>query len=1440
MTDFFPSIREEEEMWRQVEKVTAARQMASAQATPERVNGIEALHGAYAWLDAGTKVSLGSAGVKPEDPVMKPVAEAAVKKKKKKGFGWHSIGDAVKSGFSNTVGRGLGAAGEVLDPVTGAISSVAKPALRTGFMALEAPIEETVGVLRNVAVTLPGKAGEFVAGAAAGAITGGLVGAAGFNPFTIAGGAIGGAAIGGAMGLASEDVQGEAQWTTQSKLGIAAGRVVAGKKVDTGEGFFVGHDTGLFKMQADRARSVASLEGPGGERTAWTPGRSVANVVAEPGSLQHKALSGLVDGYLNFKGDPSALALAKRGKIVAARKTVDPVGAAGLLASKAGDDLATAIAAESRGTNISKMFNRQLDDHPEILIQLMDETDPIKVKKLLEPVLGVNVSEIPKFVQKRVTIPRLTEAADEIRARVKDSRLMADVPKGMWEYDKPAEAIKKFDDFLKIGKVDETTRLDLNDQFIRSFAGGKGGRMPVLETAMDAVKHVAKRHGANDLVATRMTRLFKDSIEDARHYTAMVISEQSSLNDLPGMKLAGDKMSVKSPHDIAEFLNHGVPIPDMTEISRTVSKLNKVIGHPLTNVTQKTADAMDPLMSAWKRMAILRAAYIPRVVGEEQVRLATAGYDSMFKHPISFIAGRVAAKPRTIRGHKVPGTGGGEVLSLKDVPLSAQDDVAHALNQGRGSEVLSRSGSGHKYRQRISIEDFHKGNDQAYIGGWKGHELDRISHSPIMSRISETLLNNQSLDDFGNAFASGKNPGMKKWIDDLNESLKGSPDEGWFDDPNNARKYFDTLVERVTQFTRNDPVLLQAAAKGVDQVDGVDDAMRALVAADNAPPMVVGDAWAQGLPEQTVKIFDKVTDAMFDVIARKPTNFMSRQPVLEQSYWDNVSRMLPAMAPADQAKAIALAERSKLRPEKIAALKARRGIPFSGQTLGLDDVHDVAAAQAARTVKELLYDLSARKQWSQATRLIFPFAEAWQEMMTTWSKLLVQNPVALRRGQQIVEGARGAGFFHTDQYGQEVFTYPGSEFITEKIVGSPIGINAAASGLNLFANSPVLPGFGPVAQIGADVLLPDKPEFDWVQKVISPYGAPGEKSGIIQGLAPAWGRHLMKAMTSDESDRVFNNTVYDMARYLVSTGQGDTSTLEGQEQLTQDAISMAKRMYLLRMAGSFSLPSAPQPEMVAEDKDGRVVTQFKLIDEFRKLQEEDYETAPERFLETYGEDTLLFMQPKTRGGGSPLEDTFDWVRENPGLVKKYGETYQFFAPHAGELSMTAYERQIATGEREALKPKEAFELANSRVAGMKYRQAKTMVGTKPSQEQRIWLKDVREALAKEYPGYVPEQFDPAKTPRRIRELENALEEPKLAATPAGEALKTYFEARTLATQSARAAGLTSFSSAKKAAPVRQWLRDVATALIEEHPEFAEMFDQVLSREMVSDDEPEIA
>ena len=70
-----------------------------------------------------------------------------------------------------------------------------------------------------------------------------------------------------------------------------------------------------------------------------------------------------------------------------------------------------------------------------------------------------------------------------------------------------------------------------------------------------------------------------------------------------------------------------------------------------------------------------------------------------------------------------------------------------------------------------------------------------------------------------------------------------------------------------------------------------------------------------------------------------------------------------------------------------------------------------------------------------AARLIFPFGEAWSELMAAGrpSPLVANNPQTVRRFQQAMQGARlanfgevmgapeGKGFFWRNEFGEEVF-----------------------------------------------------------------------------------------------------------------------------------------------------------------------------------------------------------------------------------------------------------------------------------------------------------------------------------------------------------------------------------------------------------------------------------
>ena len=80
---------------------------------------------------------------------------------------------------------------------------------------------------------------------------------------------------------------------------------------------------------------------------------------------------------------------------------------------------------------------------------------------------------------------------------------------------------------------------------------------------------------------------------------------------------------------------------------------------------------------------------------------------------------------------------------------------------------------------------------------------------------------------------------------------------------------------------------------------------------------------------------------------------------------------------------------------------------FTDKSGDVDLIDRIAKARALTEVQELLYDLTKRKKVAYNLRGIFPFGEAYIEIMTTWAKLLKENPEITRRGQVTVNALRG-------------------------------------------------------------------------------------------------------------------------------------------------------------------------------------------------------------------------------------------------------------------------------------------------------------------------------------------------------------------------------------------------------------------------------------------------
>ena len=167
---------------------------------------------------------------------------------------------------------------------------------------------------------------------------------------------------------------------------------------------------------------------------------------------------------------------------------------------------------------------------------------------------------------------------------------------------------------------------------------------------------------------------------------------------------------------------------------------------------------------------------------------------------------------------------------------------------------------------------------------------------------------------------------------------------------------------------------------------------------------------------------------------------------------------------------------------------------------GFQELIDLAKAHALEEVQRLLYDTSKKHHIMDMMRNVFPFGQAWVEVLSTWSRLIAENPQILRRGQQIIEGAReadptnsGRGFFFTDpQTGEEVFNFPFSGALFNMATGT-LGKAGQAAGAAAGAvlGAPAGPG-GAAAGGGLGAMLGGSLPNPFGGSILGTSAAPGQ------------------------------------------------------------------------------------------------------------------------------------------------------------------------------------------------------------------------------------------------------------------------------------------------------------------------------------------------------------
>jgi hypothetical protein len=239
-------------------------------------------------------------------------------------------------------------------------------------------------------------------------------------------------------------------------------------------------------------------------------------------------------------------------------------------------------------------------------------------------------------------------------------------------------------------------------------------------------------------------------------------------------------------------------------------------------------------------------------------------------------------------------------------------------------------------------------------------------------------------------------------------------------------------------------------------------------------------------------------------------------------------------------------------------------------------------------------------------------------------------------------------------------------------------------------------------------------------------------------------------------------------------------------------------------------------------------------------------------MDRFGEHAIFAVAPKTLGTAYGVEFTqqfLDWRRDNKGVAADYPLVYAEFGPHPknAEFSYEAYLRSVQEGERESLTAKEWAMRTNNVLGAIWYDKVRAEMGLKEGESgtrsQQAYLREIRDEIHKDYPGWRQIPVDSSKTSQAIEQLLLAAKDPRLKKVNPRlvKSINYYADARKQALAQVKAEGGSGdflrpgYATAAKWAPLRAWLRDVANRIGNDDPQFRAVFEDTFDREMKEDE-----
>jgi hypothetical protein len=1073
------------------------------------------------------------------------------------------------------------------------------------------------------------------------------------------------------------------------------------------------------------------------------PGEVVPDAAVEVG-LAGRALPGLRQVPLIGRSDP----LVNAGGIrVNARPSILRPTTDEWLSSWRGRLVAKRFAEIDNVYDVMSAANNKMDLFTARNIARATSAD--EVAEILRASMGIGIQQTPRLAT-RGSLKGVSRPMDWSNALSRfASRMLADVPQQGSLSMRDGNAVYKWaDDYMKNASLETAERkaflnrlaeAPVNARFdviidLEEFIAAKTlkrilarrtksitGRIEaaaaragdkVSGQAGFAARKQAKVEAEAEQLVNQLTRHFKNSSSEMTIYN---IDRVGDMVASPVARTVGADEVIRSPHLDIEMLRDSIPLAGITDL-RTLRTVNKPMYDLMSNVPlYREFDEfampiprvlVEKLTTAlFKPLAILRPAYIMRVVTEEQFRIAAAGGDSFTNNPVawlSWVLGR-----------------GGRNLDLNARSLNEAPEFAGVQIAARGGDEARVVSTTYGTVQR--------GEDR-FLEGWAG-EISQLSSSPVavhvaanpMRRIREdAVLPNQpqrfeyseaeldfvldELDETWRAFAEG----------DETSAFRQKWDAG--DKRGAVRDYLETVERRINIKTGGNDSLREAIATGkLDMGDDVfvkvqgsgpsslqanSEFAEALEGFMNYSPQKVKIQNLQMQGGEPETLFRQLLNGLSSAIIAKPSSYFSRSPVFRQNYWAGVAEhgrhlsqdaarqlekrftnlrlgteirkavdkvagsgggQIRLSQEAAELAGLQIARKGKIRrtgtvtvnSQQVKKLQARfddvglsreveqavqSAVASANGTMKLKDFDLLMKGQAMDKTNDLLFSMATRQQWQDAARLIAPFAAAWQEVITTWSKLLADDPFKLGRIEQAdrvlgdpdfaavvdrfpgFETIDGQGLIYTDDYDQKRIIVPFAGIYRNIAKGVGLGANSGLpsgqgdaiplQSLNIGAG--FLPGLGPVASFGASEILNQlqsrtgtdfgqvQTPLGRVEELLFPFGE--SKLEVFDPATwgtlvfPSWARYgllLGGALTGNlsalDEDNYNGRVIAAMQWLLMNDPQKyDLGVLEKRDRLIADAVSQVDEDAAVAFMSSLGGPGPVKRESFILDENGNV------------------------------------------------------------------------------------------------------------------------------------------------------------------------------------------------------------------------------------------------------------